>query len=419
MSNVDPVEVMLDLRDYSRRIDSPAGFLSLWDSLSPALQGKELVAGKPYTFEGRSGTVRFSVIRNPVSNVSEVTRFAVHSLLEPSSLRYTCHLCEGEGRAEYGPFICVDCRSAGNDGRICDDHVVILDGAMWAFCRSHAPRCSCGEMATFWCQGPGCRRRTAWCDAHRNHRRNDPDHAYCPDCYSRLYPSCERLGCSNVGTLSCEFIDPRTLKPCDRTACPTHMQRWQVFGPDAEGLALCQQHRGVRALDDQALVAQIVLGTATRRLRLRRSPSLPTLQSVRHILRKARNRLYDLAEIGRLFESFGADFRGNRALGNEVTGLLRQHGERRVRDMDRDQSEKQQGLVVFEKIRNLLLHKGQSELAASIRFSDYRPRANIIFVIVPETLVGRFIGPGGRNIKELCALASADIKLEKAAQPRA
>lgn len=415
---IEPVEVLLDLRGYSRRIGGPEGFIALWEELAPALKGRPLITGRPYSLESRSGTISFTVIRNPVSQVSEDTRFAVHSLLEPPSVRYTCDSCQAEGKTVYGPFICPTCRDSGQDGRVCDNHVLILDGAMRSFCRTHAPRCECGAAATFWCQGPECRRRKAWCDAHRKHHRNDPDHAYCPGCYAVLYPDCERNGCANVGTLACEFVDVNTMRPCGRHACPSHMQRWQVYGPDAEGLALCNQHRGVRSLDDQALISQIILATGARRFRLHRSPPLPTLQSIRHILRKARNRIYDLGEIGRLFENFHVNFGTHSALRNEVSGLLKQHSDRRQRDMERDQSEKQQGLVIFERIRQLLAARGQNELAQLVRFSDYRPRSNLIFVIVPDALAGRFIGPGGRNIKELCAAINVDIKLEKTGHPR-
>jgi KH domain len=418
MSANDPVELLLDLRAYSRRLEGPLAFLSLWDELTPTLKGKGLALGKTYTLESGSGAIQFTVMRNPVVQITDETRFAVHSLLEPPALRYTCKLCQDEGKSTYGPFICSVCRDEGDDARVCDNHVVILDGAMRSFCRTHAPRCDCGSAATFWCQGVDCRRRKAWCDVHRQRHRNDPDHSYCNACFARMFPECERGGCDNVGTLECEFVDARTLEPCRQHACPIHMHRWQVYGPDEEGLALCSRHSGVRALTDEALIAQIILGTAGRRRRMARSPGLPTLQSVRHILRKARGRLYDLGEIARLFEGFNVNLGGNASLRGEVTALLGRHAERRQRDIQRDEGEKQQGLVLFEKVRQLLVFKGQTELAAVIRFSDYRPRLNKLFIVVPQEFIGRFVGTGGRNIKELSASANVDIGIEKTGQQR-
>jgi hypothetical protein len=418
MNGNEPVELQLDLRAYSRRLEGPAEFLSFWDELAPALKGRGLLVGKAYALESRLGTIQFTVMRNPVAQVTDETRFAVHSLLEPPALRYTCGLCQQESKSVYGPFVCLTCRDEGDDGRVCDNHVVILDGAMRSFCRKHAPLCACGNAGTFWCQGVECRRRKAWCDSHRERHRNDPDHSYCTTCYARMFPECERGGCGNVGTLACEFVDTRTLEPCGQHACPIHMQRWQVYGPDEEGLALCSRHRGVRSLTDDALIAQIILGTAARRQRMARSPGLPTLQSVRHILRKARGRLYNLSEIARLFEGFNVNVGGNSSMRSEVSALLARHAERRQRDMQRDDGEKQQGLALFEKVRQLLALKGQNELATIIRFSDYRPRLNKLFIIVPQEYIGRFVGSGGRNIKELQAAANVDIGIEKTGQQR-
>jgi hypothetical protein len=47
---------------------------------------------------------------------------------------------------------------------------------------------------------------------------------------------------------------------------------------EKEGLALCDRHSGIRTLTDDSLIAQIIFGTAARRLRLRRIPGpLPML----------------------------------------------------------------------------------------------------------------------------------------------
>jgi hypothetical protein len=120
-------------------------------------------------------------------------------------------LCRNDGRSTYGPFVCQPCRDQGLDGRVCDQHVVILDGSMRSHCKLHAPQCECGHLATFWCQGINCRRKRAWCEQHRRAHRTDPDRSYCDSCYALEFPKCEQAGCERVGSLECEYVDSVTL----------------------------------------------------------------------------------------------------------------------------------------------------------------------------------------------------------------
>ncbi len=415
-----PINLFLDLRKYSRRLENAQGFIELWARLSPALRGKRLELGRAYSLTDQCGEVAFTVIApdEGVAEVTDDTDFAIHSVLEPAALRYACDLCRSEGRSTYGPFVCQLCRDRGLDGRVCDEHVVILDGSMRSHCKLHAPRCECGRPATFWCQGTNCRRKRAWCEQHRHAHRNDPDHSYCESCYALAFPRCEQAGCERVGSLACEFVDPVTLATCGRKACPAHMHRWQIYGAEEEGLTLCSQHRGVGTLDDPRLIAEIILGTAARRIVRHRAPLLPTLQKVRHILLHVRNRNYELPVIDHLFEQFPIDLRKAPELHREVTSLLQRHKSQRIKDIERDEAEKSQGRVHFERLRQLLIERGQSELASVVSFRDYRPKWNKLFVDVPTQYKGRFFGKEGRNIKELSASLGVEIKPERDSQER-
>src|SRR5437588_546984 len=93
-----------------------------------------------------------------------------------------------------------------------EHHVVILSGGMrldghpLAACDLHIPNCKCGQRASFWCAGPQCRRRAAWCEQHREQYPNSPEIIYCCDCYSEVFPTCARPGCKLTATNVCEYV---------------------------------------------------------------------------------------------------------------------------------------------------------------------------------------------------------------------
>jgi len=196
------------------------------------------------------------------------------------------------------------------------------------------------------------------------------------------------------------------------------MVRWQIYGPEQEGLSLCERHRGVRGLSDTEMIRQMVLGTAARRFRHRRerTPLLPTLQSVRHIFRKTRSRLYELSDIAGFFESFDQGPVRAARYAKEVEYLLARHAEQRRQNISRDGAERAQGMQIFERVKAHLLATGKIELAAAIQFSDFRPKTNSLYVVVPPTMAASFIGKGGRNINDLSAAVGARVSLERSAQ---
>jgi len=415
MTGTDAVDIVLDLRDYPRRLDKPHAFAAFWQELEPALAGKRLQTGKSHVLTAGVDTIGITVVRAPAEGivVSDGTEISIRAILEPPALLYACGTCKAQGLSSYGPFICPTCQDTRDDARVCDNHVVILDGAMRSFCEEHAPLCGCGQAGTFWCQGPTCRRQTAWCDQHRRRHPRDPDHSFCIACYALAYPECEHGGCDRVGSLGCEHVDVATLKICGKRACPSHMSRWQIYGPEKEGLTLCQTHRGVARLNDKALVDEIILGTAARGTARRKGPFLPSLQSVRHILRKSHGRTYELDAIASLFSGFSINLDGAPPLKRIAGDLLAHHSIRRDQDRARDRGDKAEGEGHFLRLKHVLTEKGQFELAQLVVFSDYRPKNKWLFVTLPESHKGLLVGRGGSNIKEISARLGVDVKLER------
>jgi hypothetical protein len=190
--------------------------------------------------------------------------------------------------------------------------------------------------------------------------------------------------------------------------------RWQIYGPHKIGLGLCDQHRNIPALGDDQILYQVVAATAMRKLAEPRSrQDLPSLQSVHHILLKARNRAYGIPAINQLFTTLTAlTGRGTR-LENTMSEMLGRHAQYRQANIERDQSEKQQGLPIFERLKLQLRATGMSEIADQLTFSDYRPKTRVIYVRLPEMWRGRMIGKGGTRIKQLGEAIGAKIDFER------
>jgi hypothetical protein len=85
----DPINLVLDLRKYNRRLENAQSFIEFWGRLSPALRGKRLELGRAYALTDPSGEVAFTVIAldEGVNEVTDNTDFAIHSVIEPAALR--------------------------------------------------------------------------------------------------------------------------------------------------------------------------------------------------------------------------------------------------------------------------------------------------------------------------------------------
>lgn len=415
------IEAVLDLLEYDERPGGAEAFQALWSDIERVLGGRVLTSGRAHEIRHATrGTIRIRVIAqsSPPPTVDGTTQFAIHSVLEPPALRHRCSVCLQSGITRYGPFVCSASREAGEERRLCDDHVVILDGSLRPFAPDRRPSCrGSGAPATFWCLGPDCWGRVAWSDGYRRVHPGDPDAAYCPSCYAELFPACSHPGCDGTGSVRCEFVDADDHSVCGVRMCPPHARRWQVFGPRIEGFGLCPRHASVDRLSEAGIVEAIVLGTAARRRAAAgphgagtRGASLPSPQAFQHILRKAKGSALELRQIAGLVESMRRHARGH-ADAVEVSRLLDRFGERLGGHIDRDEQRRRRGHEPFERLKRALVSRGRDDVAGALIFRDYRPphedraaagHVPLLFVDLSDpALWGRLFGSQGATIKSL------------------
>ncbi|HST51502.1 MAG TPA: KH domain-containing protein [Pyrinomonadaceae bacterium] len=417
MKTPSAVEVILDLRQYSERVEGASGFINLWRALAPALEGQRLDAGRSYNVaDPERGKVGITLVNVPPDHsiCRPETPFAIHSVLEPSIVYYACATCKQEGRRQYGPFVCQPCRDEHKETRLCDEHVVILNGSMASFCVRHRPVSPSGEPATFWCAGPQCRRRqVAWGPSDQRAHPNDPDYLYCAGCYAEMFPRCDAApNCEETGSNSCEFVDPASERGCGVRLCNRHVRRWQIYGPHRLGLSLCPAHRRTSSLSDAQVAYEVVAGSAMRRGNAWR---LPTLGSVRHILQNARGRFYELPAIQELFRSLARSYSGNTRLQSEMVRMIREREPLWQREIDGNRDKQRNGMVYFEQLKAAYRAKGLERVAEGLIYSDYKERGEnrLLIVDLDASLKGLFIGRQGVTKKEIEARLGVRVKLEE------
>ncbi|GHJ42840.1 hypothetical protein Cs7R123_01820 [Catellatospora sp. TT07R-123] len=415
------IEVVLDIREYrqekaGRALLDPAELQALWDQIEGALVDRDLSARPVHTLGHPNGDIHVRVVRiNPASSpvVSPGTTFQITTVLDPPQIRYRCQRCP-----KYGPFLCRDC-GEDRSARLCDDHVLILDGSLLPTCEKHRPTCAeCGGTASFRCTGRSCRSQKAHCDRHRVVHPHDPDHAYCPSCFAEKFPRCEIGSCRNIGASPCEIVDAG-VDPCGARVCAMHLRRWQVFGGEALGLALCARHsRSLPQVTAEELVRQIVVATYNRSLRRGGAEPLPSLRGFAHSIRPRHAALaldfdWIFSTLSKLENGFaaGPDRARLRQLLQE-----RRAGDQRGRVRKPWQQEKQEigganmrGAQLVEQLRALVrqvVRHDADAVARSISLASYRaPRQvqgaaqpGLLFVKVPEQYRGAFKGRDRANI---------------------
>ncbi|MEU8657508.1 hypothetical protein [Actinoplanes philippinensis] len=278
------VDVILDLRQWPDRVRDPAGLTALWDQVERALDGTDLRRRPENRVTLARGVVAVRLARAEAAAViRRDTAVRVVNVLEKPRLRHPCRACATPGRESEGVFRCPGC---DDGGWLCAGHAQVLDGALIGTCRRHRPACAeCGTTATTRCPGPGCRGRSAHCDKHRRSRAGGTGWAYCPGCHGTLLPDCAIAKCGNVGSAGCEFTDDR-LRGCGQRLCPEHLRRWQVYGPERLGLALCARHEtALSTVPAAELIRRIVGGTWVRHQSDRRADPLPSLRAFGYTLR--------------------------------------------------------------------------------------------------------------------------------------
>jgi hypothetical protein len=416
MTDFASVEIVLNLLEYQERLKTPDDYLLFWNKVSVGLLGQPLAIGKTHSLESSQGKVGLTIISVPVgfSVVTQNTRFAIHSVLEPPDLRYKCSVCQS-----YGPFRCVE---KNCENRICEKHAIILDGSMRAYCPTHAPICKgSGKNATFWCDGPRCHSRVAWSDQYRIQHPNDIDHWFCPDCYKIQFPSCSIPSCTLTGTTRCEYIDKISGKSCDHSLCNKHAKLWQIYGPHKLGVVLCSEHTNIKQLSEAEILYQMVAITA-RRVTIRRSNrrrqnqdfiDLPSLMSMRHIYINAKNQLIAPSELDKRLELLknGLQASGNQS-SQEMGILIEKNKQKRNRELQTFASDQQQGQDIFYKLQEKLRLQGEDILVSNLRFADYRPNKKILFVYLDSQYRGRLVGKEGAKIKPLQEYLGVRIQFE-------
>lgn len=422
MENTPIIDLELDFRDYADSPKTPKEFFAFWQMFAPRMIGKNLESGVTREIEHQPrGTFRLSVMSSFFGSalITENTKFAIRSVLEKSPNKRICAACRRAGQDKYGIYSCAVCFQEKQDDWLCDDHAVILHGGMMlevpprANCQNHAPLCFCRQRAVYWCEGPGCEKKVAWCGQHCKRHPNDSGIFYCPNCYERVFPACNNTMCKNTATGFCEFIE--VDKSCGRRLCSRHISRWQIYGPHKIGLGLCQEHRRIKELNETQIIHQMVAATAVRKLNEPRGfHSLPSLQSVNHIFLKTQKHNFGLPAINQMFVEITSRTGNQTPIQRKMKELLERHKQIRQQNFSRDQEEKQQGLLIFQKLKYVMTQNGQGDIAEKLGFSDYRPNSKMIFIHLPTDFRARFIGRGGSNVKQLETLIGGFIiKFEK------
>jgi hypothetical protein len=398
------VELVLDLRELTNAPGTKEEFAALWTDLELALTGKDLQRGRVHTLDGAGGLVRLEVVRAGTGVVGAHTRFAVVAVRERADVRHRCRHCTA--KAEYAPFVCSVCLE-GNNNRVCDRHVVILDGALTATCQEHRPTCqACSSAAVFRCAGKACRREKTWCGAHRRPHPRDPDVVFCPPCFEDAFPRCEDSSCGDLASVRCEHRT-RDFRLCARRMCTQHAHRWQVFGGERVGLGRCTAHREVRSLAAEEILFQIVSGAARRRHKERQ----PSLSGFGYTLRYCGH--------GKLARDLPAVHRMLRVLAREVgkdtvtTAAMTEAWPTWDRQLKEATEDRAEGERLIDALRPLM----GPRLTKEIKLGEYKrasgARDALLFVEVPDDLVGLFYGKKRANIAKYERLLEVTVKRER------
>lgn len=443
MSNAE-VSVLLDLRRASSRLEGAPEFLTLWQRLGKKMLGVPLAPNQELHFTDEAlGSLSLVVMSVPkgFQASQEGTAFAIHSVLEPPSIKHRCGVCAASQLRTHAPFACLTCQShkgmprdaklgAGASPRLCEDHVVLLEGALRPYCPAHAPRCTCGAAALAWCFGRNCseRRGRAYCGEHVRPHPKVPDLYYCHRCYELEFPMCQETGCEAFGTIRCTHVEPQSEEACNKVYCSEHARRWQVYGPHEIGLGRCPQHSLLERLQDSDVIYQVAAGTeirkrsqttrGNRKYGVRRDwVRLPSLQAIGHILTKARDRRYSPREVNAQIEELVRRLDRSRPFQHSMLESLQAHAKYRQQNLERDAQERETGRPYFDKLVQLVRRDGLDEVADGLSYADFRPRHNLLFVALASSELRRhFIGARGHRIRGYEERLGVKISFEKGSE---
>ena len=441
------IDCSLRVADHSTVYESGPDFGKLWASIESALAGTSLTQGDEVGIkfaDGGRATLRVLGVEGSGA-VGERTTFAVYGVSQRYDIRYKCDSCARSAQAEtYGPHTCAGCGTKDKPGRVCDQHVSMLDGSLRTTCKEHHPACTaCGVLSTFWCDGPVCGSDggVAWCSAHRLEHPGDDSIGYCASCFDHLFPSCSAAKCQKTGSVRCEFVTEEGS--CDRPICTQHARTWQIYGPHRDGLGLCTQHADLSKLSPEQVLLQMVAGTLHREKRSsgRRSQRdsrrrnlvsqggwastrLPSYGSYKHILMNSTKLIYDQASLRSLVDELRKIDPIRVRLSHEVWKKkgLDELDKQLSRGRKSEGDNKVAGEEVFGRFVGILAAHGDPyvrALVTQVRFADYKParsdrsRPALLFIHLPSSSRGTLIGTLGSTIKPIQQQIEAQIKFEE------
>jgi len=208
-----------------------------------------------------------------------------------------------------------------------------------------------------------------------------------------------------------------------------HGRRWQIYGPDKEGIALCDRHSKIDNLTDEEIIYLSVSGTAARRIRLKSNRmsggvqraamiDLPSLQAGKHIFINIRRLPYELQRIEQLFIAVErAILNRKEPIFQEMAYLLKNHAEKRRKNVARDQEWKGQGQVIFQQVCQAYRMLGNANVSDGLVFKDYKPpreagQAGLLFVEWEESLKGAVFGRSSGTRNQVEAQLNVRIRFE-------
>jgi hypothetical protein len=220
----------------------------------------------------------------------------------------------------------------------------------------------------------------------------------------REFPPCATPGCANTGTMRCEFVTGGTA--CRTAACARHGHRWQVFGPDRAGLALCHGHAQLLAsLKPEQVLDAVVASTANRK-----RTRLPTLGSFRHILINTCRTVRPVTEVKAMLVALQSHYR--QAGMTAKLDILMEASRSWSTQVDVDAERQARGRSLFDKALAAWVVVSPPDAVSQLQFSDYRePKAGgaILFVRAPATIRGRLIGRQGAALKQVEATLARSV----------
>ncbi len=418
MTEVQPVQVICDLRNLTQDVTKEEQVQFLWDQLAAKLVRYHLRKGEPLEVVVKEGTIKLWVVENyGLEQVQSNTPFVIIDVLRNPTLLYRCRKCKN-----YGPFRCIDClRQENHEGqeqqlegreRLCSEHAYSITNRMRVYCIEHRPGCacpnpSCPYNANFYCAR--CHRYF-----HEHHivpHPTDKDVEYCDDCYQALFSPCAlcppetKLNSRHLGRLQCYFRTHDMQNTCSTRLCWTHGQQWKIWGPHCRGITLCESHkRELRRLQPIDLLAMMITARPPKQ---GQSFELTNVFHLRHVLNRDRKVPLTFGQIDQALQALAPyasswkrtdDRQRFEQIHQAIKGILQE--ENRLLQAIRAFYGARIGYFAAQEIVSVHIMRNMASASQVARY--------VIDLQVGDNEKGLFIGHGGYLLKKLCEQLSLD-----------